>query len=303
MSDPQRTWTRLQLVQWTTGYLRQKGIDSARLDAEVLLAHVLSTSRIDLYMRHDEEVAPEELARYRELLSRRACREPLKYILGSTEFLSLRLAVDRRVLIPRPETELLAGRALQLLRRELPPGPKLVVDVGTGSGCLALAIAKDLPDVFVHAIDTSAEALEVAQANARELALGDQVAFHQGELLEPVTELAAQVHLVVSNPPYVREEEYDTLAPELGYEPREALVAGPTGLEVITRLVEAAPEVLTDGGVLLCEVGSGQAADLRPILKANPHYESLEFHRDYAGIERLLEARRRPRGPAPPAGA
>lgn len=295
MSDRQQVWNRLQLIQWTTNYFSRKGIESARLDAEVLLAHVLGTSRLDLYVHYDEKVSREDLARYRELVSRRARREPLKYILGSTEFLSLRLAVDKRVLIPRPETELVAERAIELLSRELPPGPKVVVDVGTGSGCLALAIAKNLPDVLVHAVDASAEALEVARANARELAVGNQVTFHQGELLEPVKELSARVHLVVSNPPYVREDEYENLAPELRYEPREALVAGPTGLEVIARLVEAAPGVLTDGGVLLCEIGAGQAEGVRRLLEAQPEYESFGFRRDYAQIERIVEARRKPR--------
>ena len=292
MSKEDKAWTRLQLIEWTADFLRQKGIESARLDAEVLLAHVLGTTRLDLYVHYDEPVGSEALTRYREAVSRRAKREPLKYILGYTEFLSFRLVVDRRVLIPRPETELLAERAIALLRRELPPGRKTVVDVGTGSGCLAVAIAKDLPDVLVHATDTSADALEVARTNAHELGVQDQVLFHQGPFLEPVAELVGQVHLVVSNPPYVSEVEAQTLEPELGHEPRHALVAGPTGLEVIAPLVAAAPELLTDGGVLLLEIGAGQAAELRQLIGANSNYESHAFHRDYADIERIVEARR-----------
>ena len=292
MSKEDKAWTRLQLIEWTADFLRQKGIEGARLDAEVLLGHILGTTRLDLYVHHDQPVSSQALAGYREVVARRAKREPLKYILGYTEFLSFGLAVDGRVLIPRPETELLAEGAIALLRRELPPGRKTVVDVGTGSGCLAVAIAKNLPDVLVHATDTSADALEVARTNAHELGVQDQVVFHQGALLEPVAELAGQVHLVVSNPPYVSEAEQETLEPELHYEPLHAIVAGPTGLEVITPLVAAAPELLSDGGVLLLEIGAGQATEVRELLQANSNYESYAFHRDYADIERIVEARR-----------
>lgn len=293
MNREERTWTRLQLLEWTVRFFEQKGIDSARLDAEVLLAHVLGSGRLDLYVRYDEPVGPEHLVRYRELVSRRARREPLKYILGRTEFLSLPLVVDERVLIPRPETELLAERAIELLRRELPSGPKIVIDVGTGSGAIAVAIAKSLPDVVVHATDTSPGALKVAEDNARQLGVQDQVTFHQGDLLEPVAELAGQVHLVASNPPYVAESDYETLAPELTFEPREALVSGPTGLEVIEKLVTTAADILRGGGVLLCEIGAGQASGVRQLLERTEAYESVTFRWDYAGIERIVEARKK----------
>jgi len=295
LSDEKKTWTRIQLIEWTANFFNEKGIESARLDAEVLLAHVLGTTRLDLYVHYDEPVASDALPRYRQVLARRAKREPLQYILGHTEFLSLRLAVDGRVLIPRPETELLAERAIELLRCGLPAGPRTVVDVGTGSGCLAVAIAKNLPDVTCHATDTSAQALEVARANAHELGVQDQVVFHKGPLLEPVAELADRVDLVVSNPPYVSEAEYETLEPELHHEPRQALVAGPTGLEVTGPLLAAAPRVLADGGVLLLEMGAGQSPEVGRLLEANSAYESFTFRHDYADIERIVEAKRVPR--------
>jgi len=291
MSSEKRSWNRLQLLEWTTNFLREKGVESARLDAEVLLAHTLGTTRLDLYVHYEEQVAPEALARYHDLVARRGRREPLRYILGYTEFLSLRLAVDGRVLVPRPETELLAERAITLLSKELPPGPKTVVDVGTGSGCIAVGIAKNLPDVVVHATDSSGEALDVARENAHSLGVQDQVHFHQGNLLTPVAGLAGEVHLIAANPPYVSERDYETLAPELHHEPRQALLAGPTGLEVISALVLAAPAMLRPGGVFLCEIGAGEAQGVRQLLRANTAYESFSIHRDYASIERILEAK------------
>ena len=293
-----QSWTRLQLIEWTASFFGQKGIDSARLDAEVLLAHALATTRLNLYVHYDEPVDAEVLSRYRELVSRRARREPLKYILGRTEFLSLPLVVDRRVLIPRPETELLAERAIELLRRELPPGPKTVVDVGTGSGAIAVAVAKNMPDVVVHATDTSADALELAEKNARELGVQGQVVFQHGDLFEPVCELAGQVHLVTSNPPYVAESDFAGLAPELRYEPRQAVVSGATGLEVIEKLVRAAPDMLMPLGVLLCEIGADQAPEVKRLAEGTEAYSSVTLRQDYANIERILEARKGP--PASP---
>jgi release factor glutamine methyltransferase len=302
MSSEKQSWSRIQLLEWTTKFLRDKGIDSARLDAELLLAHALGTTRLDLYIHYDEQVAPDALAIYRELVARRGRREPLQYILGSTEFLSLRLALDKRVLIPRPETELLAERAITLLARELPPGEKTVVDVGTGSGCIAVAIAKNLPDVIVHATDSEASALTVARENARSLGVLGQLRFHQGNLLEPVAGLAAVVHLIAANPPYVPEQDYERLAPELHYEPRQAVAAGPTGLEVIAPLVSAAPALLRPGGVLLCEIGAGQAPEVCRLVEETGAYASSTIRRDYASIERILEAKTHEGPGAPPGG-
>jgi len=291
MTEQRKTWTRLQLIEWTADYFSGKGIESARLDAEVLLGHVLRASRIDLYVHYDRQVEPGELARFRELVARRAAREPLKYILGNTEFFSLPFLIDHRVLIPRPETELMTERAIELLSRELPAGEKLVVDVGTGSGCIAIAVAKNLPDVTVHATDSSEGALELARKNAEELAVQDQIEFHAGELLEPVRDLVGRVHLLISNPPYVAEGEFEDLAPDLKYEPRDALVAGPTGLEVIEKLLESVPAMLAAGGVFLCEMGAGQAADVQALARGTGFFETVTVRRDYADIERILEAR------------
>jgi release factor glutamine methyltransferase len=195
------------------------------------------------------------------------------------------------VLIPRPETELMAERAVELLSRELPAGAKLVVDVGTGSGCIAVSIAKNLPDVTVHATDASEGALELARRNAEDLGVKDQIEFHAGELLEPVRHLAGRVSLVISNPPYIAEGDFKELAPELTYEPRGALVAGPTGLEVSEKLVASVAEMLVPGGAFLCEMGAGQAADVLALATATGSFESVKVRRDYADIERILEGR------------
>jgi release factor glutamine methyltransferase len=251
--------------------LSASGCETPRLDAEVLLAAAMGVDRAALIADPGRGLEPGEARTFQEYARRRAQREPVAYILGRKGFRRLEVAVDPRVLIPRPETEHVVEAALAL------PAGARVVDVGTGSGAIALALADERPDLEVLGTDTSPGALAVARGNAARLGL--PVAFLEGDLLEPVE---GRVDAVVSNPPYVQAGE--RLAPEVGYEPHEALNGGPDGLDVLRRLAAAARDV----PFLALEVGAGQARDVAALL---PGHE-VEVVPDLAGIERVVVARR-----------
>ena len=280
------TWTLGKVLEWTAGRFRKEGLPSARLDAELLLAHCLGTDRIGLYLDFHKPLDEGERASYRDLVRRRLSGEPVAYILGHKEFWSLDLKVDARVLVPRPETELLVESALELLSgRESP----LVVDLGTGSGAIALALAKERPDAAIVATDLSADALDLARDNAEHLGL--DVEFRQGDLFAPLEDLRGRVTLLVSNPPYVAEERLDQVQPSvLEHEPRSALLAGPDGLDVIRRLVEKAPDFLELGGMLLFEMAFDQAGPVAGLLTESGAWESWELRKDLAGKPRAMLA-------------
>lgn len=284
-----KTWTVLDLIQWTTSYFGDKGIDSPRLDAELLLARVLDMDRMGLYLNFDRPLSPTELDEYRELVKTRARRVPVKYLLGECEFMSLTFEVGPGVLIPRPETEHLVERALDLLRAG-PDRKQLVLDVGTGSGCIAIALAKEIADIRVVASDNSRQALAIAKRNAIRHGLADRVAFVAADMLSAYgRNLRADV--LLSNPPYIPDCDWDTLAPEITQnEPREALLAGPDALALIDRLLHAAPNHLRPGAHVLCEVGAGQDEAVEQIVKATGDYQSLAFIRDLGGIQRVADA-------------
>lgn len=280
------------LLRAAIGRLRRAGLATARHDAERLLAESLGTTRLGLYLEPDRSVSPDALDRFGELLDRRARHEPLQYLLGWEEFAGLRLRVGPGVFIPRPETELLAERALTLL----PDWPARVVDLGTGSGAIALALARARPGVVVWAVERSAEACGWARANVAALGLADRIQVVEGDLWTPLAGLGLEgtVDLVVSNPPYIPADQLAELPEEVrAHEPIEALDGGPGGLAVHRRILAAAPEFLRPGGVLLLEIGEGQAAPLREMVEALVVFEGLVFHRDLLGIERVLEVRRR----------
>jgi release factor glutamine methyltransferase len=278
-------WTVLGVLQWTAAYFGRKHIEQPRASAEVLLAHVLNMERIQLYLNFDRPLAPEELASYREVIRRRAAREPTQYITGKQEFWSLELEVTPAVLIPRPETELLVEKALTLVDASA----KRVLDLGTGSGAIALALAHECPTLRVVASDQSYAALQVARRNAHRHQLQKRISFVAADLLGGFSPVPPPFDIIVSNPPYIGEKEFPSLAPEIiQYEPNTALRAGPQGLAVIRRIIGEAPGYLRSEGSLLLEIGAGQAELLHQELQGVPGFDHFEFIRDYSGILRVL---------------
>ena len=275
-------WTPLKLLGWTQGFFSQKGVDAPRLTAELLLAHALGCDRVRLYLDFDKPLGDPELARYRELVRRRAEGEPTAYLVGAREFFGHRLAVDARVLVPRPETELLVEAALEAL-----PEGGAALDLGTGSGAIAISLALGRPGARVSAVDLSAEALEVARLNAA--ALGATVALLAGDLFEPLP-AGARFDVIASNPPYVPTGELAGLQREVRREPRLALDGGPDGLEVLRRIVAAAPGWLAPGGVLLLEMHESHLESLPALCRA-AGFAAAEARRDLAGLPRLTVAR------------
>ena len=262
--------------------LAAAGVPEPRADAEILLAYALDTTRAGVVARARDALAPGVDAAFAALVARRAAREPVQYVVGEREFWSLPFAVDRRVLVPRPETELVVETALRVA-----PHARRVLDVGTGSGAIAAALARELPAARVWASDVDPDALAVARANLARHA--PAVALVRGDLLAPFRDAA--LDLVVSNPPYVGEDELTALMPEVrDHEPRGALVAGRDGLVAIGALVGEAPRVLAPGGRLVVEIGHGQADAVRRLVERTRLYEQVEVVRDHGGIERVLVA-------------
>jgi release factor glutamine methyltransferase len=272
-----------ELLGRSREYLERNGVPSPKLDAEYLLAHVLAVPRLELYLDHDRPLEPAEVDSLRELVRRRGKREPLAYVLGSWSFYGLELHCDARALVPRPETEVLVERCLALLADVAAPS---VVDVGTGTGAIALALAARLPEASVTAIDLSPDALALAAENAAINGLADRVELLEGDLLAPVA--GRRFDLVASNPPYVAEGE--TVDPEVaGFEPALAVYAERGGRDIHERLADAAMSALRPGGHLVVEVAEGQAPWLAEHL-AGLGYGAIAVTRDVRGIERVVEA-------------
>jgi release factor glutamine methyltransferase len=277
-------WSVLELVRWTTDHFASRGIESARLDAELLLAAALGVERLELYVQFDKPVVERERALYRELVRRRANeRVPVAQLLGRREFWSLPLAVTADVLVPRPETETLVAAALE--RAPDPQAAIAVLDVGTGSGAVALAIARERPRARIVATDVSQAALEVARRNAEALGLTRQLRFARGDLFEPVA--GERFDLVVSNPPYLGERERAGLAPELAHEPDLALFAGDDGLALLRRLAVEVPSVLAEGGAAAFELAPAQAPAVSDWCRAAGLLD-VRLHRDLAKRPRVV---------------
>jgi release factor glutamine methyltransferase len=286
---PERTWTVLALLRWTTQHFGAQGIETPRLDAECLLAHALGADRLRLYLDFDKPVQPGERAVFRDLVRRRGSeRVPVSQLTGYREFWSLPLRVTRDVLTPRPESETLVSVALELLAGR--DGEVRVLDLGTGSGAIALALAHEREKARLFATDVSAEALSVARANAQALGLSARVEFAQGSLFEPVQ--GQDFDLLVSNPPYLAEHEAQALPPELAHEPPGALFAGPDGYAVLRPLVAQAPGYLRPGGTLAVEVAPAQAETVAAFC-TQAGLEQVAIRRDLAGRPRVVSARMR----------
>lgn len=282
VADRDRSWTVLELLRWTTDYFKRHGIEGARLDAELLLAHALETERLRLYVDFEKPVLPTERERFRALVRQRAQeRVPVSILLGEREFWSLAFKVSKDVLTPRPDTETLVEAALAKCKG--PDWKGRILDLGTGSGAIALSLAQELPHAELTATDLSQAALQIAAENADRLPQGERVRFLHGDLFGPVAN--ERFDLVVSNPPYVARRDAKSLPPELAHEPEMALYGGEDGLDVIRRLVADAGAHLAPGGWLLIELGPEQAGTV----------EQLLVGAGFGEVERKFDLARRPR--------
>jgi len=292
--DAAQSWTILSLVLWSADYLASKGVESGRLDAEWLLASALGTERLQLYLKYDRPVSPEEREAFKQQLRRRACREPLQYILGRAAFRELELVVDPRALIPRPETEVLVEEVLAWAK-DRKSGLGTVMDIGTGTGAVSVSLAVEGVCEQIVATDISEGALEVARLNAQRHGVEALLDFRRGSLFE-IVDAGEAFDVIVSNPPYVATGERAGLQPEIrDWEPSEALFAGDDGLDVIQPLIAEAPEHLTDGGLLALEVGLGQAERVTRQIDDSGRFEPARVRRDLGGLPRVIMAERKTR--------
>ena len=314
-----KIWTIGRILKWTEQYFKDKGIESPRLDAEVLLAHVLEKQRIYLYVHFDEPLQPAELAAYREMIKQRVLRVPVAQILGEKEFMGLTFKVTADTLVPRPDTEILVQAAVERLKAmkgeakapedealadgeeassaadrdeaaaDVSQEPLRIADIGTGSGAICLSVLRYLAGTVADTVDISPAARAVAEENAASLGLADRVTFHTGDLLQPLVGMTFAA--ILSNPPYIPEVDIETLAPEVRLtEPHTALSGGPDGLDFYRRLAKEAPAMLVPGGFMAFEVGIHQAEPVAALAKANPLIARTEILPDYAGIDRVVVA-------------
>jgi release factor glutamine methyltransferase len=276
--------TVLEVLQSTTAYFKKRGIESPRLNAEHLLAHVLKLKRIELYLEFERTLKETELDPLREQVRRRGLGEPLQHLLGTAEFAGRVFLCDKRALVPRPETEELVERVIQSITN---PQPSTILDVGTGSGVIALTLAAQFPNAEVHAVDISDDALALARENAARLDLQERVRFAKGNLLEGIE---SEFDLIVANLPYVPATDRPTLSREVLHDPESAVFAGERGDELIRELIIAARDRLCPGGLLALEVGIGQAEELAALM-AEKNYHDIASIRDYGGVTRFLFGR------------
>ena len=277
--------TVLEVLQSTTVYFRKRNIDSPRLNAEHLLAHVMGRKRIDLYLQFERPLPESELTPLRELVRRRGAGEPLQHLLGTVEFCGRIFRCDKRALVPRPETEQLVELLISRFKSEI--ASSRMVDVGTGSGVIALTLAAEFPAAEIVGVDISEDALMLARENAERLNLADRVRFLQGNLLENVQ---PGFDLIVANLPYVSTEDRQKLSREVLHDPEAALFAGARGDELVRQLIAQAPSWFRPGGILAIEIGIGQSETLVTAL-AEKNYRDIFPEKDYSGVIRFLFAR------------
>ncbi|MBF0476280.1 MAG: peptide chain release factor N(5)-glutamine methyltransferase [Deltaproteobacteria bacterium] len=280
-----KAWTILELIRWTTGYLKDKGIESPRTDAELLLACVLKKQRLDLYLNYDQPLTGEELAQFKAALKRRAGREPLQYITGEQEFWSLTLKTTPAALIPRPETEVLVEEALAMVNHISSP---LILDLCTGTGAVALALARELPEAIIFASDISLAALSLAKENLIRNGLDGKVHLALGNGLS-IFRPEANLDLITVNPPYIPTSALALLPPEIRqHEPAIALDGGKDGLDFIVEFVHAAAARLHPGRGVVCEIGADQADMVVDLVAITGCYEGTRTRKDYAGRDRVV---------------
>ncbi len=290
-------WTVERLLTWTKGFFQQHELDSPRLSAEILLAHAMGCERIELYTRYQAVPDVSVLAKFRQAVKESAAGKPIAYLTNVKEFFSLEFEVTPDVLIPRPETEVLVERLIHLARHgetEI----KSILDIGTGSGCIAISLARNMPEVSFFASDISPAALEVAVRNARRHQLSERITFAAGDLYEP-WEPERRFDVIVSNPPYVAQTEADDLPANVrDFEPHAALFAGPDGLDMLRRLIEETPRHLSAGGHFLTEVAHNQADAVHGLLDETI-WRDIVTYQDGLGHQRVVHARLREQTQSP----
>jgi release factor glutamine methyltransferase len=295
LAKPKRPdWTIMKLILWAAQYFKSNGIDSPRTTAEILLAHALKLKRIDLYVRYDQPLLSGELEHFKSLIKRRINREPVAYIVGGKEFWSMELAVTEDVLIPRPETECLVEAALQVLGSDSNPQPKRILELGTGSGAVVLALASQNPRHLYFASDVSAKAIEVAVQNASCHCLDARIHFFSGDWFSALRMGKSSFDLILSNPPYIKTGVLVRLQPEiLEYEPAVALDGGEDGLRCLRHLIAGGHSYLKPGGTLLLEIAHDQKEDVYKVMTECGRYECFACTQDYSGYDRVVRMRKK----------
>lgn len=290
-----KSWIIKDLLKVTADYLKEKEVDSPRLTAEILLSHQLNTDRVNLYMNFDKPLTEKELSGYRSLIKRRLQHEPVQYITGSQEFWSLDFMVDPQVIIPRPESELLVEQAVKRIGANFTPqnqSPK-ILDLGTGSGALAISVAKEVPQARIWATDLSAAALSLARRNAERHGVSDRIEFIPGDLWEPMINLDVTFDMILSNPPYVASEEYDNLPPEVrDYEPRLALDGHEGGMYFIEKIIRGGLDYLSPGGWLIMEMSPDQTEKALLLIEQINGYGEKTRIKDYSHTYRVVMAQK-----------
>ena len=280
-------WTIFDVLKWTAAYFKQHDIEGGRIDAEVLLANVLKSKRIDLYLHYDKPLTDEELRRYKKLIKRRIKHEPVAYILGLKEFWSLCFNVSKDVLIPRPETECVVETALKIAG-DYSPDPLRILEIGTGSGAIMIALASEIPSNTFVATDLSVNAIDVAKRNERALLSGKRINWIVGDWFEPFKNNDVDFDLIISNPPYICKDIIEELQPEIFlFEPIFALDGGVDGLGCYRKIIPEAAQRLSPGGYLILEIGFDQKESVENIARDYGCFSSISFKKDYSGHDRV----------------
>jgi release factor glutamine methyltransferase len=287
-----KVWTILEMIQWGTSYLAEKGFDESRLTIEHLLSHVLRLRRVQLYTNFEKPLTDAELASFKALLQRRLQHEPLQYIVGTTEFMGREFVVDKRVLIPRPESELLVEVAVRYAKENFPRLPSRILDIGTGSGCLAVSCAAMIQDAAVTAFDISDDAIHVAGMNAEKNGVSDKIVFSVGDVFKiNAADFPEKFHLIVSNPPYISKADFEELQPEIRvFEPSLATTDGDDGLSFYRCIAGIARTLLEPNGAVIAEHAFDQSAGVENIFR-EAGWGSTESVKDYSGNPRCFIAK------------
>ena len=297
MASVQDINTIRNILKWAIRTLKESDIESPEIDADILLAHTLSCDRVKLYTNPDDVIDDADLHKYKELIYKRVSRVPLQYITGRVEFMSLDFLVDERVLIPRPETEILVETVLKKANViEFSNKSIIITEIGTGSGNIAVSLAKTLSNAEIYTNDTSQEALLVAETNVQRHNVTDNVHLLHGDFFGSFNNSVEKEHVdfIVSNPPYVSESEWNELGPEVKkHEPRQALVGGEDGLQYYRRIISGAADWLRPGGYLILEIGETQASAIIKLMQNEEHYGNIEIIKDLQGKERVISTRRK----------